>query len=89
MAKYQLLAQGWVAQLPNFSLTNPSENEAMTRDFGLPTQGMEAPWGQASLTFYYTPSLARNQSSKTDQSRQCRKLSNPSRFLSKQYSSRA
>ncbi|MFT5636567.1 MAG: putative thiamine transport system substrate-binding protein, partial [Cognaticolwellia sp.] len=57
MAKYQLLAQGWVSQLPNFWLTNPSENEAMTRDFGLPTQGMEAPWGQASLTFYYTPSI--------------------------------
>ncbi|MBA6391969.1 ABC transporter substrate-binding protein [Colwellia sp. BRX10-3] len=56
MAQYQLLARGWVAQLPNFSLTNPSENEAMTRDFGLPTQGMEAPWGQASLSFYYTPS---------------------------------
>jgi putative thiamine transport system substrate-binding protein len=57
MAKYQLLAQGWVKQLPNFWLTNPSENEAMTRDFGLPTQGMEAPWGQASLTFYYTSSM--------------------------------
>ncbi|WP_231295747.1 ABC transporter substrate-binding protein [Colwellia sp. PAMC 21821] len=55
MAQYQLLAKGWVAQLPNFTLTNPTENEAMTRDFGLPTQGMEAPWGQASLTFYYTP----------------------------------
>jgi putative thiamine transport system substrate-binding protein len=25
----------------------------MTRDFGVPTQGMEAPWGKASLTFYY------------------------------------
>lgn len=54
MAKYQLLTKDWVEQLPNFSLTNPAENEAMTRDFGLPTQGMEAPWGQASLTFYYT-----------------------------------
>ncbi|TWX73643.1 ABC transporter substrate-binding protein [Colwellia sp. C1TZA3] len=62
MAKYQLLAQGWVSQLPNFWLTNPSENEAMTRDFGLPTQGMEAPWGQASLTFYYTPSIVVNKS---------------------------
>jgi putative thiamine transport system substrate-binding protein len=66
MAKYQLLAPGWVAQLPNFSLTNPDENEAMTRDFGLPTQGMEAPWGQASLTFYYTPPPERIQSNKTD-----------------------
>jgi putative thiamine transport system substrate-binding protein len=77
MAKYQLLAQGWVAQLPNFSLTNPSENEAMTRDFGLPTQGMEAPWGQASLTFYYTPIIARNQSSTTDKSSNAENLATP------------
>tara|TARA_R110002049_G_scaffold98135_2_gene238931 strand:- start:73390 stop:74361 length:972 start_codon:yes stop_codon:yes gene_type:complete len=77
MAKYQLLAQGWVAQLPNFSLTNPSENEAMTRDFGLPTQGMEAPWGQASLTFYYTPVIARNQSSATDKSSNAENLATP------------
>ncbi|MBA6223213.1 ABC transporter substrate-binding protein [Colwellia sp. MB02u-18] len=67
MAKYQLLAQGWVAQLPNFWLTNPKENEAMTRDFGLPTQGMEAPWGQASLTFYYTPSINVNKPKSTYQ----------------------
>ena len=60
MAQYQLLAKDWVAQLPNFLLTNPHENEAMTRDFGLPTQGMEAPWGQASLTFYYTPTHQSN-----------------------------
>jgi len=53
MAKHQLLAPNWVAQLPNFSLTDPDNNPAMTRDFGVPTQGMEAPWGKAALTFYY------------------------------------
>jgi len=53
MAKNHLLAPHWVEQLPNFSLTNPTNNPAMTRDFGVPTQGMEAPWGQAALTFYY------------------------------------
>lgn len=53
MAQHQLLAAGWVDQLPNFNLTNPTKNPAMTRDFGVPTQGMEAPWGQAALTFYY------------------------------------
>jgi len=51
MAKHQLLAPQWVQQLPNFSLTNPTNNPAMSRDFGVPTQGMEAPWGQAALTF--------------------------------------
>lgn len=55
MQQYGLLSRDWVGELPNFSLTNPSKNPAMTRDFGIPTQGMEAPWGQASLTFYYAP----------------------------------
>jgi putative thiamine transport system substrate-binding protein len=53
MAKHQLLAPNWALQLPNFNLTDPDNNPAMTRDFGVPTQGMEAPWGKASLTFYY------------------------------------
>ena len=53
MAKYQLLAADWAGELPNFQLTNPTNNPAMTRDFGVPTQGMEAPWGQAALTFYF------------------------------------
>lgn len=53
MAKHQLLTPHWVTQLPNFDLTDPNNNPAMTRDFGLPTQGMEAPWGKAALTFYY------------------------------------
>lgn len=53
MAKHQLLTPNWVAQLPNFALTDPDNNPAMTRDFGVPTQGMEAPWGKAALTFYY------------------------------------
>jgi len=53
MAKNKLLMPDWAVKLPNFALTNPDENPAMSRDFSLPTQGMEAPWGQAALTFYY------------------------------------
>lgn len=53
MAKNGLLAPNWAEQLPSFVLTNPTNNPAMTRDFGVPTQGMEAPWGQAALTFYF------------------------------------
>ena len=53
MAQYNLLAVDWATKLPHFQLTNPDNNPAMTRDFGIPTQGMEAPWGQAALTFYY------------------------------------
>jgi len=53
MAEHFLLLKGWADQLPNFKLTDPKNNPAVTLDFGVPTQGMESPWGQASLTFYY------------------------------------
>ncbi len=43
----------WANKLPNFALTDPENNPAVNFDFGVPTNGMEAPWGQASLTFYY------------------------------------
>jgi putative thiamine transport system substrate-binding protein len=53
MATNNLLEANWVSNLPNFALTNPDQNPAMTMDFGMPTNGMEAPWGRAALTFYY------------------------------------
>jgi putative thiamine transport system substrate-binding protein len=53
MSEHGLLLKQWANELPNFSLTDPLNNPAVTFDFGIPTQGMEAPWGQASLTFYY------------------------------------
>lgn len=53
MKKHGLLSASWVSELNNFSLTNPEENSAMTTDFGEPTLGMEAPWGKASMVFYY------------------------------------
>jgi putative thiamine transport system substrate-binding protein len=54
----------WANKLPNFILTDPTHNPAVTFDFGLPTNGMEVPWGQASLTFYYD-SLATSTPPKT------------------------
>lgn len=57
MAKNNLLEANWVGLLPNFALTNPAQNPAMTMDFGVPTNGMEAPWGRAALTFYYNSAL--------------------------------
>ncbi|MFT4764869.1 MAG: putative thiamine transport system substrate-binding protein [Oleispira sp.] len=53
MSEHSLLLKDWANALPNFQLTDPANNPAVTFDFGIPTQGMEAPWGQASLTFYY------------------------------------
>jgi putative thiamine transport system substrate-binding protein len=53
MSEHSLLLKEWANKLPNFVLTDPNNNPAVNFDFGLPTNGMEAPWGQASLTFYY------------------------------------
>jgi putative thiamine transport system substrate-binding protein len=60
MAKNKLLEPHWAEQLPHFVLTNPSNNPAMSRDFGVPTEGMEAPWGQAALTFYFDSSTVKD-----------------------------
>ncbi|WP_182406497.1 ABC transporter substrate-binding protein [Psychrobacter sp. GP33] len=53
MSEHSLLLKQWSNKLPNFTLTDPDNNPTVTFDFGIPTEGMEAPWGQASLTFYY------------------------------------
>ncbi|WP_367110156.1 ABC transporter substrate-binding protein [uncultured Psychrobacter sp.] len=53
MSENSLLLKDWASNLPNFALTDPENNPAVTLDFGIPTEGMESPWGQASLTFYY------------------------------------
>lgn len=65
MAKNKLLSPDWAFKLPNFAFTNPDENPAMSRDFSLPTQGMEAPWGQAALTFYYDSAAVNGSPPKT------------------------
>ena len=53
MKEHGLLTKNWVSSLKYFPLTNPHENTAMVTDFGESTLGMEAPWGKASLVFYY------------------------------------
>ena len=53
MKKHNLLAKDWVKELDHFALTRPEKNSAMVTDFGEPTLGMEAPWGKASMVFYY------------------------------------
>ena len=53
MSENSLLLKQWANKLPNFALTDPENNPTVNFDFGVPTNGMEAPWGQAALTFYY------------------------------------
>ncbi|WP_077342890.1 ABC transporter substrate-binding protein [Pseudocolwellia agarivorans] len=60
MAQHSLLLKGWADKQPNFIYTDSEHNPAVTLDFGVPTQGMESPWGQASLTFYYDQLASNN-----------------------------
>lgn len=53
MKANHLLFGPWVERLPNFALTNPSQQPEMITDFTIPTQGYESPWGKAQLTFYH------------------------------------
>ncbi|RTR07250.1 ABC transporter substrate-binding protein [Halomonas nitroreducens] len=53
MKRHDLLFGPFAQRLPNFSLTAPDDNPEMLTDFTLPTEGFEAPWGKAQLTFYY------------------------------------
>lgn len=79
MSENALLLKGWSDNLPNFTLTDPNNNPAVTLDFGVPTEGMESPWGQASLTFYYD-SLALKQPPKTLEELANWAQRNPGRF---------
>jgi putative thiamine transport system substrate-binding protein len=53
MKRHHLLLKHWADALPNMALTNPEVNLAMVTDFGLATEGQEAPWGKAAMVFYY------------------------------------
>lgn len=48
-----LLLGQWVSDLPNFKWLNSDNRPHLLKDFGLKTQGYEAPWGQANLVFFY------------------------------------
>ena len=53
MKKSHLLLSDWAGKLPNFALTQPEKNPSMRMDFGIATDGQEAPWGKAAMVFYY------------------------------------
>ena len=47
-----LWAADWVSGLPNASLLNAND-ATLFNDFGVPTDGQEAPWSRAAFTFAY------------------------------------
>jgi putative thiamine transport system substrate-binding protein len=48
-----LLAEPWAEMLPNRKLTAAEDRPVLLRDFTVPVDGQESPWGLAQLSFYY------------------------------------
>ena len=48
-----LLSENWVMDLPNSKYLDFENNPSLLNDFGVPTEGMEMPWGVSQLNFYY------------------------------------
>ncbi|RVV96778.1 ABC transporter substrate-binding protein [Mesobaculum littorinae] len=53
MKRNDLLFGPWSEAIPNWQLTDPAENTALTSDFTVPVDGLEAPWSMAQVVFYY------------------------------------
>jgi putative thiamine transport system substrate-binding protein len=48
-----LLYGPWAEALPNWALVDPAANAALTADFTVPTEGLEAPWAMAQVVFWH------------------------------------
>ena len=52
MKEQGLLFGPWAEDVPNWRYVNVEGTAAVTADFTIPTEGLEAPWGMAQLVFY-------------------------------------
>ncbi|PTW62520.1 putative thiamine transport system substrate-binding protein [Breoghania corrubedonensis] len=52
-ARGLLLKDGWADKLPNWKYVDVAGKPTVTKDFTVPTDGLEAPWGMAQLVFMY------------------------------------
>jgi putative thiamine transport system substrate-binding protein len=48
-----LLFGPWAEDLPNWALVDVAGKPAVTADFTIPTEGLEAPWSMAQVVFYH------------------------------------
>ena len=53
MKEAGLLFGPWAEDLPRWPLVDVEGKPAVTSDFTVPTDGLEAPWGMAQLVFYH------------------------------------
>ncbi|MGR3520041.1 MAG: ABC transporter substrate-binding protein [Roseovarius sp.] len=53
MKEQGLLYGPWAEDLPNWQYVDVEGKAAVTSDFTVPTEGLEAPWGMAQIVFYH------------------------------------
>ncbi|MET4130252.1 ABC transporter substrate-binding protein [Roseovarius sp. MBR-6] len=53
MKEQGLLFGPWAEDLPNWQFVDVAGKPAVTSDFTVPTEGLEAPWGMAQIVFYH------------------------------------
>jgi putative thiamine transport system substrate-binding protein len=60
MKRNHLLFGPWAEQTPNFKYVDVKGKPTVVNDFTVPTDGLEAPWGMAQLTFYTDTARIKN-----------------------------
>lgn len=60
MKAQSLLFGPWAEDVPNWPLVDADGKAALTLDFAVPTDGLEAPWGSAQLIFFHETARAPN-----------------------------
>ena len=48
-----MLSPGWADKLPNWQYVDHESKPAITVDFTVPVEGLEAPWGMARMVFFH------------------------------------
>lgn len=61
-----LYSPGWAMRLPNWRYVDHENKPTVLKDFTIPTDGLESPWGGAKLVFFYDS--ARTEASELPQS---------------------
>ena len=51
---------GWAFNLPSFRYVNPEKMPDTISDFGIPTLGLESPWGRAQFVFGYDSNVIKS-----------------------------
>lgn len=60
MKRQGLLFGPWAEDLPNWQFVDVEGKSAVTSDFTVPTEGLEAPWGMAQIVFFHDTARLEN-----------------------------